>query len=94
MSDAPAARAVLDRMVKALPHSPDAFLIRARFEVYTADESGPQGTGGDLVRARVDLLRVLELDPEHAEATLLLAEVMQRNRNLPHIGAVRFTDAG
>ena len=84
LNDAPGARAVLDRMVKALPQNPDAYLIRARFETDTAEESGAQSAnGGDLVRARADLLRVLELDPEHAEATLLLAEIMQRNRNIP-----------
>jgi tetratricopeptide (TPR) repeat protein len=83
-NDAPGARAVLDRMVQALPQNPDAYLIRARFETYTAEEPGVQsGNGGDLVRARSDLLRVLELDPEHAEATMLLAEIMQRNRNIP-----------
>jgi len=84
MNDAVGARDVLNRMVKALPQEPDAYLIRARFEVYTAEEPGvSMGRGGDLVRARQDLLRVLELDPEHAEASLLLSEIMQRNRNLP-----------
>lgn len=84
MNDATGARAVLDRMVQALPQNPDAYLIRARFETYTAEEPGLQsGNGGDLVRATRDLQRVLELDPEHAEASLLLAEIMQRNRNIP-----------
>ncbi len=84
LNDAPGARAVLDRMVKALPQNPDSYLIRARFETFTADDPGVQAAaGGDLSRARTDLLRVLELDPEHAEATLLLAEIMQRNRNIP-----------
>lgn len=84
LNDTPGARAVLERMVKALPQEPEAHLVRARFETYTAEEPGVATTnGGDLARARLDLLRVLELDPENAEATLLLAEIMQRNRNIP-----------
>ena len=84
MNDDRGARDVLDRMVKALPQDADAFLVRARFETFTAEEPGAQpGTGGDLVRAARDLQRVLELDPENAEASLLLAEIMQRNRNVP-----------
>lgn len=80
LEDKAAAREALDRMVRALPQEPDAYLIRAQFETYSADESG----GGErLSRAVADLHRVLELDPEHAEASLLLAEMMQRNRNVP-----------
>ena len=30
-----------------------------------------------------NLQRVLELDPEHAEASMLLADLYQRERNLP-----------
>src|SRR5262249_20196122 len=64
MNDAAGARDVLNRMVAALPQEADAYLIRARFELYTAEEPGVQsGTGGDLTRARIDLLRVFELDP-------------------------------
>ncbi len=89
MNDAAAARDVLNRMVQALPHEADAYLIRARFEVYTAEDPGfSTGKGGDLVQARRDLHRVLELDPEHAEASLLLAEIMQRQRNIPAAHAV------
>jgi cellulose synthase operon protein C len=75
------ARAVLDRMVKALPQDPEAYLVRARFDVFTAEQSGNPARG-DLTRAATDLQRVLELDPEHAEASLLLAEIMQRRGNV------------
>ncbi|WP_171469276.1 tetratricopeptide repeat protein [Frigoriglobus tundricola] len=83
MNDDGGARKVLDDMVRALPQDPEAYLIRARFETYTAEEMGVAQVGrGDLGRATSDLRRVLELDPENAEACLLLSEIMQRNRNL------------
>lgn len=80
MDDKAGAREVLDRMVKALPQDADAYLIRARFETYNADElnGAPQ-----FQKPLADLHRVFELDPEHAEAALLMAEIMQRNRNIP-----------
>jgi tetratricopeptide (TPR) repeat protein len=81
MHDAASARDVLDRMVKALPQHADAHLIRARFEVFQADESG--ANRGNLKAAMAHLQRVLELDPEHAEASMLLADLYQRERNLP-----------
>ena len=83
LEDGPGAREVLDRMVKALPQEPEAFLIRARFETFTAEDPGQAIGGSPYKRAAADLQRVLELDPEHAEAALLLAEIMQRNRNVP-----------
>ncbi|MCI0703827.1 MAG: tetratricopeptide repeat protein [Planctomycetia bacterium] len=83
MDDAPGARDVLNRMVRALPLEPDVYLIRARFEAFTAEEPGIRpAIGGDLVRAAQDLQRVFELDPENAEATILLADIMQKNRNI------------
>jgi predicted Zn-dependent protease len=84
MNDPAGARDVLNRMAAALSQDPQAYLTRARFELYTAEEPGVQtGNGGDLSRARADLLRVFELDPENLDASLLLAEVLQRNRNIP-----------
>jgi tetratricopeptide (TPR) repeat protein len=85
LGDERGARAVLDRMVKALPQDPTAYMIRAQFELFTAEDPGgaQAGTGGDLGRATRDLRRALELDPENADASLILADVMQRNRNIP-----------
>jgi len=87
MNDPPGARAVLDRMVKAAPQSPEAHLIRARFETFLAEDAGSNGRG-DLARAAVELHRVLELDPEHAEASLLLADMLQRDRKIPAAHAI------
>ena len=81
MSNPVGARDVLDRMVKAVPQNAEAHLIRARFEVFMVDESG--AAKGDLKRAAAHLHRVLELDPEHAEASLMLADFYQRERNIP-----------
>lgn len=83
LEDTAAAREILDRMVKALPQEPEAYLIRARFETFTAEEPTPGSPTPQFNRSIADLQRVLELDPEHAEASLLLAEIMQRNRNIP-----------
>ncbi len=83
MNDAAAAREALDRMARALPRDAEAHLIRARFELFAADETAPGAPSADLGRAKTDLLRVLELDPESAEASMLLADVMQKGRNVP-----------
>ncbi|MDY3554549.1 tetratricopeptide repeat protein [Gemmata sp. JC717] len=80
LDDKAGARAVLDRMVQALPQNPNAFLTRARFDTLLADE---ETVARQFARPIADLHRVIELDPEHAEAALLLAELMQRNRNIP-----------
>jgi cellulose synthase operon protein C len=82
MNDPVGAREVLDRMVKAMPQNPEAYLIRARFESFLADDPGST-LHGDLKRASADLHRVLELDPENAEASLMLANFYQRERNIP-----------
>ena len=81
MSNPIGARDVLDRMIKAVPQSAEAHLIRARFEVFMADESG--AARGDLKQVATHLHRVFELDPENAEATLMLADLYQRERNIP-----------
>lgn len=81
LSDPAGAGDVLDQMLKALPQNPEAYLIRARFEIFLLDEPGP--VSGDPKRAATNLQRVLELDPEHAEASLMLADVLQRDRNVP-----------
>jgi tetratricopeptide (TPR) repeat protein len=80
MNDPEGARAVLDRLVKAVPDNPESFLIRARFETFMLDEAG--SVRGDVKRAEGDLYRVFELDPENADATLLLADLLQRERNV------------
>jgi tetratricopeptide (TPR) repeat protein len=89
LSDAAGAKTVLDRMITALPQEAEAYLIRARFESYLAEEAnrGAPATGS-VELALKDLRRVLELDPEHAEASLLLAEILQRGRNVPAAHAI------
>ncbi len=87
LKDPAGAREVLDQMVKSLPQSPDAHLIHARFESFTAEES-ESGFRGDPNQAVADLQRVLELDPEHAEASVLLAELLQRDRKIPAAQAI------
>ena len=87
IGDAAGARDVLTRMVQAVPLSPEAHLVRARFEVFLLDE--PTSTArGDLRLATAELQRVLELDPEQADASLLLAEVLQRQRKAPAAQAI------
>jgi tetratricopeptide (TPR) repeat protein len=85
-NDPAGAREVLDRMIKAIPQSPEARLIRARFEILLADEPGD--TGADLKRAADDLTRVFEHDPENAEASLMLADLYQRDRKVSSAHAV------
>jgi tetratricopeptide (TPR) repeat protein len=76
MNDPDGAREILNRLVKAVPQNPEANLLRARFETFLLDESGSRRC--DLKQAAADLYRALELDPENADATLLLAELLQR----------------
>src|SRR6185437_6521236 len=71
------AHSVLDRMIAAVPQEPLAYLARARFESFLADEAVHRGHAKSLELAQRDLRRVLELDPENADASLLLAEILQ-----------------
>lgn len=82
------ARQVLDRMVKAMPMDALAYFTRAKFESYLVDEAIQRGQAASLDSAKQDLLRVLELDPENADASLLLAEICQKNRDVPGAHAI------
>ena len=81
LNDPDGARLVLNRLVEAVPQNHEAFILRAKFEIFLLDEPGP--TRGDLKRAMVDLQRAFELDPENADASLMLADLFQRERNIP-----------
>lgn len=82
--DIPGAREVLNRLIAALPMDPESHLARARFESFVAAGSeADSGAKGDLDRAVADLQRALELDPENADAVHLLAEILQKGRNVP-----------
>lgn len=82
--DIPGTREILNRFVAALPLDPEAFLSRARFEAFLAAEGDINNhSKADLDRALRDLQRVLELDPENADALQLTAEILQRGRSVP-----------
>lgn len=81
------ARAVLDKMTAALPQDAEAYTVRARFTVLVAEESRA-ARPADLDGAVRDLRRSLELDPENADASLLLAEILQRGRDIPAAHAI------
>jgi tetratricopeptide (TPR) repeat protein len=82
------AKAVLDRMVAALPQEPQAYYARARFEAFVAEEEANRGRAVNLGPATHDLRRALELDPENADAALLLAEILQKGRDVPAAHAI------
>ncbi|MGL6097066.1 MAG: tetratricopeptide repeat protein, partial [Fimbriiglobus sp.] len=81
------ARKILDRMVAALPHEAEAFLTRAKFDAFTNFSGGRQGLelasnqgipdGGQMA----DLRKALEVDPENADALLMMAEQLQKRRD-------------
>ncbi len=62
-----AAATLLDRMVQANPHDPEALLVRARYlkSVHRLQE------------CEQDLDRLLRLDPENADGLLMLSEILQ-----------------
>jgi len=83
-NDIPGAREVLHRLIAATPVDAEAYLVRARFEAFVASASEAEaGTKGELDRAVVDLQQVLELDPMNADAIQMLAEILQKGRNVP-----------
>lgn len=82
------ARTVLDRMIAALPQEPQAYYARARFESFLAEEVSHRGQAVNPDAALSDLRRVLELDPENADASLLLAEILQKGRDVPAAHAI------
>ncbi|HYH66917.1 MAG TPA: tetratricopeptide repeat protein [Urbifossiella sp.] len=93
-SDPAGARAVLDRMVAAVPLEPQAYLVRARFETYAAEDDERANRPVNLDPACRDLRRMLELDPENAEGSLLLAEILQKGRDIPAAHAILRDAAG
>jgi tetratricopeptide (TPR) repeat protein len=82
------AAAVIERLVVALPDNPESYLTRAKLHLFTSGEAGrpsglqQDGFSGDSKQAMADIRKALELDPENAEALLLLAEQYQKQRKL------------
>lgn len=72
------ARKVIDRLVAAVPESPEAYLTRAKFLGFEKDPGRKAATDPMLA----DLNRVLQLDPHNPDAVLLKAERLQRHRDL------------
>ena len=68
----PEAKSIIDQLVVALPHDAEAYLTRARFEQQD----------GSAAKVIPDLQKALELDPENANALLMLAEQYQKQRKL------------
>jgi len=91
------AKLVLDRLVAALPHDPEPYLTRGRFVSFLMGEIDaqralssivPPGTAPEKVQEAAsqvlvaDLRKALDLDPENVDALLLLAEYLQKGRDL------------
>jgi tetratricopeptide (TPR) repeat protein len=64
------AKAVLDRLIQALPNDPESYTARARFHTVIGDERA----------AIADARHALELAPQKADAMLLLGEQLQKKR--------------
>jgi tetratricopeptide (TPR) repeat protein len=82
MSQPDEAMNVLNRMVQGMPQEPQAYLVRAKFSSFLADEASRGGRPANREAALADVHRVLELDPENAEASILLTELLQKNRDV------------
>jgi predicted Zn-dependent protease len=78
------AKAVLDRLIAALPQDPEPYITRARYALAKANESTAPADlrAVNEKNAIEDLRKSLVLDPENAEALLLLADAMQKGRDL------------
>jgi tetratricopeptide (TPR) repeat protein len=76
------AKKVVDRMVAALPMTPEVYLLRAEFLGFITDEL-PREAGAFTNQAIADLNRVFELDPENADAALHLSRILQQGRDVP-----------
>lgn len=74
------ARKVLDRAVAAMPFEPEPLLTRAKFDLFSAD--GMPAAGTTPRDPMPDIQKALEIDPENADALLLLAEQYQKRRDL------------
>jgi thioredoxin-like negative regulator of GroEL len=69
-------------MVQVMPQEPQTYLVRAKFSSFLADEASRGGRPANREAALADVHRVLELDPENAEASILLTELLQKNRDV------------
>ncbi len=67
------ARATLDRLVVAVPHDPQPYILRARFDGLVSPDAKADPA---------DLRKALELDPENLDALLQLAEHLQKGRDI------------
>ncbi|HUR53231.1 MAG TPA: tetratricopeptide repeat protein, partial [Gemmataceae bacterium] len=81
------AKKVVDRMVAAVPMTPQAYLVRAEFLGFISAES-PRDATAYTNQAIADLHRVYELDPENATASFHLSQILQQGRDVPGANAI------